>query len=406
MAVGYSGPGTLHPVTGIRLGIARAGIPKPDRRDLVIIECAAGTRAAAVFTKNRFAAAPVLLCREHLARSMPRVLVINTGFANAATGAPGLEDARRVCASLAPFAGCRTDEVLPFSTGVIGERLPVERIVAGLDACLASLDANAWAEAAHGIMTTDTVAKGVSRQVDVGGSIVTITGIAKGAGMIRPDMATMLAFIATDAVVAPDVLQGALDAAVALSFNRITVDGDTSTNDSCLLLATGRAGNAELRERESRDYGVFAAALREVCAELAWMIVRDAEGATRFVTVTVTGAASDADCAEVAFTVAHSPLVKTALFAGDPNWGRIVAAVGRAPVAGIDPALVTLDLNGVRVVTGGGIDPGYTEARGAEAMRAEEIVIRIGLGAGPGHATVWTSDLSHDYVRINAEYRS
>jgi len=383
-----------------------AGIRKKDRRDLVVIACAPGTQAVATFTLNRFCAAPVTVAREHLAKTAPRALLINTGFANAGTGAPGLEDARACCAALAQQLICRSEEILPFSTGVIGERLPRDWIIAGLPLCLADLGEDGWSGAAHGIMTTDTVPKGSSRQFRIGGKTVTVTGIAKGAGMIRPDMATMLAFVATDAAVAPAVLQTCVTAAVNQSFNRITVDGDTSTNDACVLLATGAAGNPLIERAAGEAYSGMSRAVTEVFTELAQAIVRDAEGATKFITVEVCGGRTEVDCLEVAYTIAHSPLVKTAFFASDPNWGRILAAVGRAPIAQLDVDKVAIHLNDVRVVRHGAPDPEYTEAKGAAVMRLPEIRIGVDLGVGDAIARIWTSDLSHDYVRINAEYRS
>jgi len=406
MAVGLTGLPELHPVPGIRLGTTAAGIRKKDRRDLVVIECAGGTHTAAAFTRNRFCAAPVTVAREHLARSAPHALLINTGFANAGTGLPGIEDARACCDALARQLGCQADEILPFSTGVIGERFPLERIIAGLPACLDNLDENGWAEAAQGIMTTDTVPKGSSRKTRIGTQTVTVTGIAKGAGMIKPDMATMLAFVATDAAVAPAALQACVSTAVSRSFNRITVDGDTSTNDACVLLATGAAGNPEIERPEGEAYAEFLRVVAEVFTELAQAIVRDAEGATKFITIEVRGGRSESDCLEVAYTVAHSPLVKTAFFASDPNWGRILAAIGRAPIAQLDVERVSIYLNDVCVVRNGAPDAGYSEARGLAVMRLPEIQVGIELGAGSASARVWTSDLSHDYVRINAEYRS
>jgi glutamate N-acetyltransferase/amino-acid N-acetyltransferase len=406
MAVGLKELSALHPVAGTRLGTTAAGIRKKDRRDLVVIECAPGTQVAASFTRNRFCAAPVTVAREHLAGAAPRALLINTGFANAGTGEPGLEDARACCAALARQMNCRAEEILPFSTGVIGERLPRERVVAGLPSCLASLNANGWAEAAHGIMTTDTLPKGSSRQVTIGARTITVTGIAKGAGMIRPDMATMLAFVATDAAVAPAVLQACVTAAVNQSFNRITVDGDTSTNDACVLLATGAAGNPVIGRAEGKDYAALLGIVAEVFTELAQAIVRDAEGATKFITIEVKGGRSESDCLAVAYTIAHSPLVKTAFFASDPNWGRILAAIGRAPIAQLDVARVAIHLNELCVVRNGAPDVEYTEAKGLSVMRLPEIRIGVDLGAGAASARVWTSDLSHDYVRINAEYRS
>ena len=402
MPVGLTGLPALYPVSGIRLGTTAAALRKKDRRDLVVIECAAGTHAAATFTRNRFCAAPVTVAREHLARTAPRALLINTGFANAGTGQAGLDDARACCAELAKQLGCQASEILPFSTGVIGERFPLERIVTGLPACLVNLDVNAWAEAAQGIMTTDTVPKGSSRKIRIGAHTVTVTGIAKGAGMIRPDMATMLAFVATDAAVVPAVLQTCISVAVNRSFNRITVDGDTSTNDACVLLATGAAGNPAIERADGDAYAILMRAVMEVFTELAHAIVRDAEGATKFITIEVRGGRNESDCLEVAYTVAHSPLVKTAFFASDPNWGRILAAIGRAPIAQLDVDKVSVFLDDVCVVRNGAPDAGYTEARGLAVMRLPEIKIGIELGAGSAAARIWTSDLSHDYVSINA----
>lgn len=405
MAVGLIGLPTLHPVAGIRLSAVAAGLRKAGRRDLTLIECIPGSVAAAVFTRNRFCAAPVTLAREHLATASPRALLINSGYANAGTGAPGMEDARASCAALAQALGVRAAEVLPFSTGVIGERMPVSRLIAAIPAAVAALTDAGWSDAAHGIMTTDTVAKGSSRQIEVGGRRVTVTGIAKGAGMIRPDMATMLAFIATDAAIETPLLERCLQAAVAVSFNRITVDGDTSTNDACVLLASGRAGHAPLRANDA-NLAAFQRAVTDVCVELAQAIVRDAEGATKFITVDVGGAANESDAVAVAYTIAHSPLVKTAFFASDPNWGRILAAVGRAPIAALELERVSIHLNDVCVVRAGARAADYTEDKGQAVMRQSEITVRVTLGNGPGQARVWTSDLSHDYVRINAEYRS
>lgn len=391
-------------VTGIRLGVARAGIKYPDRRDLVVIEAAPGTQAAAVFTRNAFCAAPVILARSHLAAARPRYLLINTGNANAGTGRQGLADAEASCQALAQRSGCRPEEVLPFSTGVIGEPLPLFRLISGLPAALAALRPDGWDEAAAGIMTTDTRPKVASRQLQLAGRTVTIAGIAKGAGMIRPDMATMLAFIATDAEVEPGLLQHLLTDAVAASFNAITVDGDTSTNDACMLLATGQAGARVPASGEDREH--FAAALDEVCSELAQAIIRDGEGATKFITVQVEGGREVAECRQVAYTIAHSPLVKTAFFASDPNWGRILAAVGRAGLEALDLERVDIYLDEARIVQGGGRDPAYTEALGQEVMSRSEITIRVVLGRGAATARIWTTDLSFDYVRINAEYRT
>ena len=406
MAVGLRDLPMLYPISGIRLGVAAAGIRKQNRRDLTVIVGAPDTRIAATFTKNRFCAAPVTVAREHLAKTAPRALLINTGFANAGTGAPGIEDARACCAALAKLLDCRREQVLPFSTGVIGERLPRDRVIAGLPICVKNLNEDNWAEAAHGIMTTDTLPKGSSRKIKIGSAEVTVTGIAKGAGMIRPDMATLLAFVATDAAIAPAVLQACVATAVNQSFNRITVDGDTSTNDACVLLATGAAGNPAIDRIENMAYDALLEAVTGVFTDLAQAIVRDAEGATKFITIEVRQGKNESECLDVAYTIAHSPLVKTAFFASDPNWGRILAAIGRAPIADLDIHKVAIYLNDVCVVRRGALDAGYTEAKGQAVMRLPEIRIGVELGAGLATARVWTSDLSHDYVRINAEYRS
>ena len=406
MAVGLKPLSTLHPVNGIRLGTAKAGIRKPDRYDLVLIECVPGTTAAAVFTQNRFCAAPVTVAREHLAKATPRALLINTGFANAGTGAPGYQDARDCCAAVAKQLGCKTEEVLPFSTGVIGERFPLERVLAGIPACIGGLSPAGWADAAHGIMTTDTAAKASTRSIEIGTARFHVTGIAKGAGMICPNMATMLAFIATDAAVSAEILQAALQTAVEGSFNRITIDGDTSTNDACMLLATGQASDAVIERTHGPVYAAFVRALQEVCDELAQAIVRDGEGATKFIAIDVAGGASEADCLEVAYAIAHSPLVKTACFASDPNWGRILAAVGRARIARLDVGAVAIYINDLCIVRGGARAPDYSEAQGQAVMREAELRLRVELGAGVAQARVWTTDLSHEYVRINAEYRT
>ena len=391
-------------VAGVRLGTARAGIKYPDRRDLVVVELAAGTQAAAVFTRNAFCAAPVTVARTHLAAASPRYLVINTGNANAGTGRQGLADAEASCRSLAERTGCRSEEVLPFSTGVIGEPLPLFRLVTGLPEALATLRPDGWAEAAAGIMTTDTRPKWASRRLTLAGREVTITGIAKGAGMIRPDMATMLAFVATDAAVDPAPLREILHEAVADSFNAITVDGDTSTNDACLLLATGRSGANVPATGDDRAR--FATAVSELCVELAQAIVRDGEGATKFITVRVEGGRDVAECRQVAYTIAHSPLVKTAFFASDPNWGRILAAVGRSGLDALDLERVTIHLDEVCIIRDGGRAPDYTEEQGQRVMARPEIAIRVELGRGGAAARIWTTDLSFDYVRINAEYRT
>ncbi|HPE72840.1 MAG TPA: bifunctional glutamate N-acetyltransferase/amino-acid acetyltransferase ArgJ [Candidatus Competibacter sp.] len=391
-------------VAGVRLGTARAGIKYPDRRDLVVVELAAETQAAAVFTRNAFCAAPVTVARTHLAAASPRYLVINTGNANAGTGRQGLADAEASCRSLAERTGCRSEEVLPFSTGVIGEPLPLFRLVTGLPEALATLRPDGWAEAAAGIMTTDTRPKWASRRLTLAGREMTITGIAKGAGMIRPDMATMLAFVATDAAVDPALLREILHEAVADSFNAITVDGDTSTNDACLLLATGRSGASV--PATGGDRARFATAVSEVCVDLAQAIVRDGEGATKFITVRVESGRDAAECRQIAYTIAHSPLVKTAFFAADPNWGRILAAVGRSGLDALDLERVTIHLDEVCIVRDGGRAPDYTEEQGQRVMARPEIAIRVELGRGGAAARIWTTDLSFDYVRINAEYRT
>lgn len=391
-------------VAGIRLGVACAGIKYPDRRDLVVVELAAGTHAAAVFTRNAFCAAPVTVARAHLAAASPRYLVINTGNANAGTGRQGLADADASCRNLAERTRCQPEEVLPFSTGVIGESLPLFRLITGLPAALAALRPDGWADAALGIMTTDTRPKWASRRLTLAGREVTVTGIAKGAGMIRPDMATMLAFVGTDAAVEPVLLREILHEAVADSFNTITVDGDTSTNDACLLLATGRSGANVPAAGDDRAR--FAAAVGEVCVELAQAIVRDGEGATKFITVRVEGGRDAAECRQVAYTIAHSPLVKTAFFASDPNWGRILAAVGRSGLDAFELEQVTIHLDEVCIVRDGGRAPDYTEEQGQRVMARSEIAIRVGLGRGEAAAQIWTTDLSFDYVRINAEYRT
>ncbi|MDO9371433.1 MAG: bifunctional glutamate N-acetyltransferase/amino-acid acetyltransferase ArgJ [Gammaproteobacteria bacterium] len=406
MAVNVKPLPHLHPAHGIRLGTAAASIKKPGRRDLVVMEIDAGASCAAVFTQNAFCAAPVTIARKHLAQTAPRYLLINTGNANAGTGAQGLHDAATCCSALAQLAHCKNDEVLPFSTGVIGEPLPVEKIVHGLPGAYAALSDAGWEDAAHGIMTTDTVPKGVSRKIDIEGSTVTITGIAKGSGMIRPDMATMLAFIATDAGVAQDVLQQCLKDAAGVSFNRITVDGDTSTNDACVLIATGKSALARIDHVAHPAYRPLCDAITQVCSELAQLIVRDGEGATKFITVRVNGGASEQECNAVAYAIAHSPLVKTAFFASDPNWGRILAAVGRAGIAGLDLARITLHLDDVCIVHDGGRAPDYAEKRGQDIMRKSEITIHVDLARGSHASTIWTCDFSYDYVRINAEYRT
>ncbi|MEQ5801761.1 bifunctional glutamate N-acetyltransferase/amino-acid acetyltransferase ArgJ [Halomonas sp. H10-9-1] len=405
MAVGEATFPEMPAIPGVRLGSAMAGIKRPGRRDLVVIESPEGARLAGAFTRNAFCAAPVTVAREHLASGeAPRYLLINTGNANAGTGEGGLRDARASCAELARLAGVKAHSVLPFSTGVIGEPLPMERLLAGLPAALDSLGAGAeaWHQAGEGILTTDTRPKGASVTLEIAGERVVINGIAKGSGMIQPNMATMLAFVATDASLEQALLDSLLRETVERSFNCITVDGDTSTNDACVLISTQRGPVVAGEEA----IAIFRDALQRVMNELAQAIIRDGEGATKFVTLQVDGASSRREALDVAFTVANSPLVKTALYASDANWGRILAAVGRAPVADFDVSRVTIDLGEVRLVEGGGRAPGYTEEAGSAVMGREEIPIRIALDRGGESATVWTTDLSHDYVSINADYRS
>ncbi|MBK59188.1 MAG: bifunctional ornithine acetyltransferase/N-acetylglutamate synthase [Pseudomonas sp.] len=405
MAVGLGPLPTLHPVAGFELGIASAGIKRPGRKDVVVMRCAEGSTVAGVFTLNAFCAAPVILAKQRTQGTV-RYLLTNTGNANAGTGEPGMQAAIRSCASLAALAGVEAEAILPFSTGVIGELLPVEKIEAALPAALADLDENHWAEAATGIMTTDTLPKGASRQFEHEGVTVTVTGISKGAGMIRPNMATMLGYIATDAKVAQSVLQDLLRDAANKSFNRITIDGDTSTNDCCMLIATGKADVVEITEASGELFTKLKQAVFEVSMEVAQSIVRDGEGATKFVTVQVNGGGNHQECLDVGYAVAHSPLIKTALFASDPNWGRILAAVGRAGVPDLDVSKIDVYLGGVCIASQGGRSPSYTEEQGAAVMAEEEIEIRIELGRGDCSETIWTTDLSHEYVRINAEYRT
>ncbi|MBD9482373.1 bifunctional glutamate N-acetyltransferase/amino-acid acetyltransferase ArgJ [Pseudomonas sp. PDM14] len=405
MAVGLGPLPVLHPVPGFELGIASAGIKRPGRKDVVVMRCAEGSRVAAVTTTNAFCAAPVLVTRERVQGDV-RYLLTNTGNANAGTGADGLANARRTCAALAALTGVPADAVLPFSTGVIGEPLPVEKIEAALQAALDDLAENHWAEAATGIMTTDTLPKGASRQFQHDGVTVTVTGISKGAGMIRPNMATMLGYIATDARVARSVLQDLVRDAANKSFNRITIDGDTSTNDCCMLIATGQARLPEITDASGELFAKLKQAVFEVFMDVAQAIVRDGEGATKFVTVQVNGGGTHQECLDVGYAVAHSPLIKTALFASDPNWGRILAAVGYAGVPQLDVGKIDVFLGDVCIASQGCRAASYTEAQGAEVMAREEIGIRIELGRGTCSETIWTTDLSHEYVKINAEYRT
>jgi glutamate N-acetyltransferase/amino-acid N-acetyltransferase len=409
MAVNLTVPraADLHAVPGLRIGVAMAGIRKANRKDLVVFTLEEGAVAAGVFTSNRFCAAPVQLCREHLAAGGDvRALVINTGNANAGTGTDGLARARRSCEALASLIGVQARQVLPFSTGVIMETLPIDRLEAGLPAAVGALKADAWLDAAEGIMTTDTLPKAASRQLSINGRTVTVSGIAKGAGMIRPDMATMLGFIATDAVLAPGALQSLVREAADASFNRITVDGDTSTNDSFVLMATQRAGHARIESLASAEGRALRDAVVAVSVQLAQAIVRDGEGATKFITVRIEGGRNEPECRRVAYAIAHSPLVKTAFFASDPNLGRILAAVGYADITDLDQGLIDLHLDDVHVAHRGGRHPEYREEQGQRVMKQAEITVRVHLHRGSAASEVWTCDLSHDYVRINADYRS
>ena len=399
-------PKSLFAVAGVKLGWAEAGIRKAGRKDLLVVHIADGASVAGVFTQNRFAAAPVLLCREHLAAAKTvRALVVNTGNANAGTGDPGLQAARASCEALAQLIGCDAEQVLPFSTGVIMEPLPIERLVAALPEAVGRLDSDHWLQAAETIMTTDTIPKAVSRRVDVGGGIVTLTGIAKGAGMIRPNMATMLAFIATDVAIQPVLLQQLTQHVAARSFNCITIDGDTSTNDSFIVMASGH-GPVRIESANDPLFSAFSAALTDVARELAHAIVRDGEGATKLIEVRVEQARTEKEARQVAYAVAHSPLVKTAFFAADPNLGRILAAVGYAGIDDLNPEHVQMHLDDVHVVRDGGRHSAYREEDGQRVMKKAEILVRLQLGRGHAGASVWTTDLSHQYVSINADYRS
>ena len=400
-------PNDLHPVAGVKLGIAMAGVRKANRRDLTVVTLDEGSQVAGVFTRNRFCAAPVQLCRQHLGTKVgSRAILINTGNANAGTGEDGLVRAFSTCVALARHLEIAPEQVLPFSTGVIMESLPNDRIEAALPAALADLKADNWAMAAEAIMTTDTLPKAASTQVQIGGKTVTLTGISKGAGMIRPNMATMLGFVATDAVIAPALMQSLVHEAADRSFNRITIDGDTSTNDSFLLIATGQAGHDPITRLDSADGAALRDALIAVSQRLAQAIVRDGEGATKFITVQVEGGKTEAECRHVAYAIAHSPLVKTAFFASDPNLGRILAAVGYAGIDDLDQTGIDLFLDDVHVAREGGRHPEYREEDGQRVMKQSEITVRVDLNRGDASATVWTCDLSYDYVKINADYRS
>ncbi|WP_028469299.1 bifunctional glutamate N-acetyltransferase/amino-acid acetyltransferase ArgJ [Neptunomonas japonica] len=405
MAIGPATLPVLHPVNGVRLGVASAGVKTAGRKDVVVIEMAKKSTLAGVFTKNAFCAAPVIVSKEHLNQGKNRFLLINTGNANAGTGEKGLKDAYACCSALADAAHVKQADIMPFSTGVIGEPLPVDKIINVFPAALDNLDESHWAEAAEGILTTDTRPKGACVQFIHDGQTITITGISKGSGMIMPNMATMLGFVATDAAISTELLQSLLVEAADLTFNRITVDGDTSTNDSCMLIATGQSGAVLTQENEAL-YRLFKDALHQVMLELSLAIVRDGEGATKLVTIRVEQAATQEEALATAYTVAHSPLVKTALFASDPNWGRILAAVGRAGVENLQLNDLQIYLDEVCIVENGGRADSYTEEAGKRVMSQENILIKIVLNRGPINETVWTTDLSHDYVTINADYRS
>ena len=400
-------PAALFAVPGVRIGVAEAGVRKANRKDLTVVLIDEGAAVGGVFTQNRFCAAPVQVCREHLAKGYGiRAMVINTGNANAGTGQDGLARTLQTCVALARELDIAPEEILPFSTGVIMEPLPVDRIEAGLPKALADAAPDHWARAAEGIMTTDTVPKAFSAQAKVGGAEITITGLSKGAGMIRPNMATMLGFMATDAKIDPSLIQPLAKALADASFNRVTIDGDTSTNDSFVVIATQKAAHAPTTALDSSDGKALAAAMQNVARQLAQAIVRDGEGATKFITIRVEGGRTAAECRQVAYAVAHSPLVKTAFFASDPNLGRILAAVGYAGIDDLDQTGIDLYLDEVHVAVKGGRNPAYREEDGQRVMKQSEITVRIGLGRGDATDTVWTCDLSHDYVSINADYRS
>ena len=408
MPVKLSAPqaASLLPVKGVQLGYAQAHVRKPNRKDVLVMTLAEHSRVAGVFTLNRFCAAPVTLCKEFLSQKVGiRALLVNTGCANAGTGEDGLNRAKQSCEALGDLLGLQANQILPFSTGVILEPLPVDKVIAGLPAAIANLKEDNWLNAAEAIMTTDIVAKGTSRKIKLAGKDVTITGISKGSGMIHPNMATMLGYIATDAAVSQSALEKIIQYAVNKSFNCITVDGDTSTNDSLILMATNQAGNAEITE-SSADFVVLRDALTDVAIELAQAIVRDGEGATKFMTVKVEGGKTEAECRKVAYAIAHSPLIKTAFFASDPNLGRILAAIGYAGIDDLDVNNMQLYLADVLVAEKGGRAASYKEEQGAAIMKESDILVRVVLGRGQADCTVWTCDFSYDYVKINADYRS
>lgn len=405
MPVNYREPTELLPVAGVRLGVAEAAIKKPGRKDLLVIALPEGSRVGGVFTRNAFAAAPVQLCRQRLGSAPVRALLVNSGNANAATGEAGLQSARETTAAVAASLGVPTESVLPFSTGVIGQPLPVPRMVAAAPAAVADLRDAGWLDAMRAIMTTDTVGKGASRRVRTSQGEVTVTGIAKGVGMIHPNMATMLAYIGTDARLTADVTQALIAEVADRTFNCVTVDGDTSTNDACVLFATAQVGDRDI-DAGHPDYAPVAAAVEDVCRELAHAIVRDGEGATKFVTIEVGGARDRAEARAVALSIAHSPLVKTALFASDANWGRIAMAIGKAGVEGLDVSRVDIALDEVPVIAGGQPHSSYREEKGSAVVAKDEFSLRVGLGRGEARVQVWTCDFSYEYVKINAEYRT
>lgn len=406
MAVGDVAMPQMHVVKGVKIGTAEAYVRYPNRRDVVVFEFAQGTNVAGVFTQNAFCAAPVHVSKAHLAETNPRYLVINTGNANAGTGSLGMQNAQTTCAEFAKIANVKSNEVLPFSTGVIGEQLPMDRLTLGLKPALEDLKEHAWAEAASGIMTTDTLPKGASEQFEIDGIVYNMTGISKGAGMIRPNMATMLGFVATDVPISKALVQKLLKTTVEQSFNRITIDGDTSTNDSCIFAATGQAGGVQITSEHDKRYEIVLTVLTRVMKRLAQLIVRDGEGATKFITIAVQGGANIQECCDIAYSIAHSPLVKTAFFASDPNWGRILAAIGYAGVPDLNVEKIQVWLDDVQICKDGGAAEDYTEEAGAKVMNQAEITIRVDLGRGQAKDTIYTCDLSYDYVKINADYRS
>ena len=406
MAVGKIQHPDLKPLAGVRLSAVAAGIRYRDRDDLVIMELCEGTVVGGCFTQNRYRAAPVIIAKQHLDTAAPRYLLINSGNANACTGEQGRRDALACCDMVANNAAVNTQSVLPFSTGVIGEPLPMAAFESAIPLAMQQLSQDAWTAAANAIMTTDTFAKMVSCELQIAGKPVRINGMAKGAGMIRPDMATMLAYMVTDACVSQAVIQQVCAIATEKSFNRITVDGDTSTNDAAILAATQQAGNPLIDNLDSADGQLFLAQVIDLYQQLAQLLVRDGEGATKFVTIQVKAGRSTADCLQVAYTLAHSPLVKTAIFAGDPNWGRIVAAIGRADVPDLDADKIRIWINDTQIVANGGVAAGYTEQQGQALFNLDEFSIAIDLAMGDSEETIWTCDLSHEYVSINADYRS